>query len=1052
MNNSKSEYTVHFAEAFEKLNTAQREAVEHIEGPVLVIAGPGTGKTQILATRIGKILQQTDTPASGILCLTYTDTGRMEMRNRLFNLIGPAAYRVNIHTFHSFCNEVIQDNLTYFGRQNLEAISELEEIELFKELLNNLPTDSLLKRFKGDVNYEIPKVKSLFSLIKKEAWTLDFLNKRIDAYLAELPAKDGFFYKRNYKQFKAGEANQGKIEEETEYMNKVREAVNLYPKYETMMREKARYTFDDMILWVLKAFNENNNILLNYQERYLYFLVDEFQDTSGSQKKLLKHLIDYWETPNVFVVGDDDQSIFSFQDANVKNIRDFANEYSAGLLKVVLVENYRSTQNILDTAKILIEHNEERIINDDKSLSKNLVVSNPLLNDLNVPPQIIEYPNPANEAICVAHKIENLVSREKIKPSEIAVIYRNHKQVEDLAGYLEKKNIRFNMKRNVNLLELPFVHKILKILEYIAAEIDVAYSGDEMLFEILHFDFFNIPAIDIARLSLKVAQSNYGNRSERTSIRRAISEEGSSSKPDLFSSEEEVNEIKRVSTALETLIKASPNLTLQGLFEEVVRIAGILNYIVNSDEKSWLMQVITGLFDFVKSETRKEPAITLQRLLDMIETMKNNRIRLDLVKVSSSAEGVHLVTAHGSKGTEYEYVFLIGCNKNTWDDRKSSSQFEFRLPDNLSDDKYEVDELEEARRLFYVAMTRAKTNLSISYSVMDNENRNKVLERSAFVGEIIEGTGINEKQEKAEEKTLLEYLELQYTAKAAPQIELVDKTYIDSILQNYSLSVTHLNNYLECPIKFYYQNLIRVPAAKGESMAFGSAVHSTLQALFEKMKANGNTFPSKEIMMEDFERFMYRNRESFTKEQYKRRLEYGGKILPPYYDFYINKWNKIVILEKNIRNVEVEGVPLNGKLDKLEFDGKKVNVVDYKTGRYETAKKKLKGPIGDDKVGGDYWRQAVFYKILLDNQKYNDWDAVSSEFDFVEPVKEEYKTERIIITPEDIAIVLGQITDTWQKIQNHEFSKGCGKEDCHWCNFVKENHMHVALHEVTDEE
>jgi DNA helicase II / ATP-dependent DNA helicase PcrA len=803
---------------------------------------------------------------------------------------------------------------------------------------------------------------------------------------------------------------------------------------------------------VLRAFEQNNNILLNYQERYLYFLVDEFQDTSGSQKKLLKHLIDYWETPNVFVVGDDDQSIFSFQDANVKNIRDFANEYSNGLQKIVLVENYRSTQNILDAAKILIEHNKERIINDDASLNKNLVASKPALKDLNIPPQIIEYPNPANEAICVAHKIEELIAKEKVKPAEIAVIYRNHRQVEDLVNYLGKKNITYNVKRSVNLLELPFVHKILTLLEYIAAEIDVAYSGDEMLFQILHFDFFKIAPIDIAKLSLKVAQSNYGNRGEKTSIRRAISEDGVSSKPDLFSGEEKVTELKRVSTALETLIKASPNLTLQGLFEEGIRVAGILNYIIHSEEKSWLMQVVTGLFDFIKSETRKDPSIGLQRLLDMIETMKNNRIRLDLAKVSSSADGVNLVTAHGSKGTEYEHVFIIGCNKNTWDDKKSSGQFEFRLPDNLSEDKYEVDESEEARRLFYVAMTRAKTHLSISYSVMDNENKNKPMERSTFVEEIIEGTGIVEKKEKAEEKILDEYLELYYTANAIPQIELVDKSYIDSILQNYSLSVTHLNNYLECPIKFYYQNLIRVPAAKGESMAFGSAVHSTLQALFEKMRANDNIFPSKETMMDDFNRFMYRNRESFTKEQYNRRLEYGGKILPPYYDYYINKWNKIVILEKNMRNVEVEGVPLNGKLDKLEFDGKKVNVVDYKTGRYENAKKKLKGPVGDDKIGGDYWRQAVFYKILLDNQKYNDWDAVSSEFDFIEPVKEEYKTEKIIITKEDIGIVLEQITDTWRKIQNHEFTKGCGKADCQWCTFVKENEMHVALHEVTDEE
>ena len=306
----------------------------------------------------------------------------------------------------------------------------------------------------------------------------------------------------------------GAIKEETEKMEKLREAVNLYPKYENLMRENRRYTFDDMILWVLKAFEENNNILLNYQERYLYFLVDEFQDTSGSQKQLLEHLISYWESPNVFVVGDDDQSIFSFQDANVKNITDFANEYSKGLLKVVLTENYRSTQNVLDAAKILIEKNIERFVNIDKSLSKDLIAVSPSKIALDIPPQIIEYPNPANEAICIASKIEELISNGEVAPSEIAVIYRNHRQVEDLVNYFEKKNIRFNMKRNVNILELTFVNKILTILEYLGLKSNKEYSGDEKLFEILHFEFFNIPPIDIARLSRQVAQKNFNWRNE----------------------------------------------------------------------------------------------------------------------------------------------------------------------------------------------------------------------------------------------------------------------------------------------------------------------------------------------------------------------------------------------------------------------------------------------------------------------------------------------------------------------------------------------------------
>jgi len=1047
MSSVPTKYDAAFNEALTKLNKAQRQAVDAIEGPVLVIAGPGTGKTQILATRIGKILQNTDTPPHSILCLTYTDTGRIEMRNRLFTLIGPAAHRVNIHTFHSFCNEVIQDNLSYFGKQNLEAISELEEIELFQKLLDSLPKESPLKKFKGDISFETFRVRNLFSLMKREAWSPAFINERIDEYLKELPTKDGFFYKRKYKEFATGDPNIGKIKEETENMEKLRAAVNLYPKYLDMMNEIARYTFDDMILWVLAAFTENANMLLSYQERFLYFLVDEFQDTSGSQNLLLKHLIDYWDVPNVFVVGDDDQSIFSFQDANVVNISNFVTQYEKDLKKIVLKENYRSTQTILDLAKGLIERNKERIINSDASLDKNLIAENPRLKPLNIVPELVEYANTANEAICTANEIDRLIT-SGIQPKDIAVIYRNHRQVESLEAYLGKKKIGVNIKRSVNLLELPFINKVLSILKFIASENDVAYSGDELLFEILHFDFFNIPPLDIARISLEVAQKSYGNRREKYSIRRAISEQADGA-ADLFT-QAEVNELKRVSRVLEYLIGKMNNLTLQELFEEVVREAGILNYIVNSPEKPWLMQVLTALFNFIKSETHKDPSLTLQRLLSMIDTMQKHSIRIGMQKILSVENGVNLMTAHGSKGTEFEYVFIIGCNRNVWDEKNSAGARTFRMPDNFSTSKYEVDELEESRRLLYVAITRAKTHLTISYPVQDDNGKN--LERSAFIGELTETGNITETKKQAEEALLIEFLELQYTAKAAPEIELIDKQYITKLLENYSLSVTHLNNYLDCPIKFYYQNLLRVPAAKNESMAFGSAIHLTLQALFEKMKANDNMFPSKQAMVDDFTLYMNRNRESFTKEQFKRRLEYGEKILPAYYDYYINKWNKIVSLEVNMRNIEVKGVPINGKLDKLEFDGQKVNVVDYKTGRYDNAKKKLVAPNENTPLGGDYWRQAVFYKILLDNQRRNDWQAESSEFDFIEPVKDEYKKEKLLITQQDIETVTTQITDTWQKIQNHEFKHGCGKEDCHWCNFVKDNHLQVALHQLADEE
>jgi DNA helicase-2/ATP-dependent DNA helicase PcrA len=198
---------------------------------------------------------------------------------------------------------------------------------------------------------------------------------------------------------------------------------------------------------------------------------------------------------------------------------------------------------------------------------------------------------------------------------------------------------------------------------------------------------------------------------------------------------------------------------------------------------------------------------------------------------------------------------------------------------------------------------------------------------------------------------------------------------------------------------------------------------------------------------------MRRHREIFTREAFARRMEYGLEVLTNYYNKYVHQWNKIVAVERNIRNVIVRGVPLKGKLDKLEFHGKEVNVVDYKTGDADKAKEKLAPPGEKDPNGGDYWRQAVFYKLLVDGYEQKDWKVVSTEFDFVEPdKKKEYRKVKIMTGVEDTTTVTQQIVQTWQKIQNREFYTGCGKFDCHWCNFVKTNNLTIALHEIAEQE
>lgn len=1039
-----------FAEEYKRLNEKQQLAVNTIEGPVMVIAGPGTGKTQILASRIGKILLETDALPQNILCLTYTDAGVVAMRKRLLGFIGPDAYKVNICTYHAFCNDVIQENLSVFEKTALDPISELEKIELFKELIDSFPKNHPLKRYRGDVYFEVNNLDRLFSTMKKEGWTAAYVNQKIDEYLADLPTRDEFIYKKKYKQFNAGDLKKEKLEEESVRMEKLRAAVNEFDRYQAMMRKRNRYDFDDMITWVIKAFEEDKNLLARYQEQYLYILVDEFQDSSGTQNRIVELLISYWDVPNVFVVGDDDQSIYRFQGANVENMLHFASSYKDDLFTVVLTNNYRSTQPILDISKSLINRNEERLIKKIDGLTKELVSSNQKLSHLSHLPAIKEYQSQREEMIDITLQVQKLLS-EGVPAGKVAVIYKENKYGEELQQYFNHLGVPFYSKRNLNIFEIPLAQKIILILKYLAAEHDVPYGGDEMLFEILHFDWFAIPPVEIAKLSVETASLQFSEN--KTSLRRLLYEKANTPPKDLFSQGIHSG-LKTASAVFERLIADVPNVTLQHLFENIIREAGVLKQIMQSTDKHWLLKVLTGLFDFIKDETARNPLLNLQELIGVIELMEKENIALPLIQISGSDKGVNLLTAHGSKGLEFEYVFFPGCNAGFWEKKRKPSGG-YKLPDTIfatSSDSNDNNN-EELRRLFYVALTRAESHLSISYSRFKNDG--KELEPSMFVAEIQDQHDIKTQTVIVTEEALSEFAALLFGEATAPEIEKLENDFIQPMLDKFVMNVTALNNYLKCPLEFYYKNLIRIPSPKNEATEFGSAAHFALEQLFRKMQdGKENTFHSKEQFIKDFVWYMHRHRESFTLEQFNRRLEYGEEILSNYYDKYINTFNKIVAIERNIRNVVIRNVPIKGKLDKLEFDGKAVNVVDYKTGNFDKAKDKLKGPNDKEPNGGDYWRQAVFYKILVDNNEAKDWKVVSTEFDFVEPddKKKEYHKEKIVITPADIETVTQQITTTWEKIQNKEFYTGCGKEDCHWCNFVKTNNLAVALHELNDEE
>lgn len=1019
-------YNEAFTEVLAQLNPQQQRAVAKIEGPVLVVAGPGTGKTHILSARIGRILLDTDTQAANILCLTFTDAGVHAMRERLLRFIGPEAHRVHIYTFHSFCNTIIQDNLELFGRQDLEPISDLERVDIIRQLLDELPLEHPLRLGRNNPYFYEGHLRHLFQQMKAERWTPQSVQGAVQQYLETLPEREEFVYKISRGDFKKGDLKTAKIDAVETRMYRLSAAAKLYPRYQQTMRKKGRYDYDDMILWVLEAFRKHENLLRRYQEQYLYLLVDEYQDTNGAQNDIIRQLVAYWDNPNLFIVGDDDQSIYEFQGARLKNLLDFHTAYQPDLELVVLADNYRSSQAILDSARGLIDRNELRVV---QKLGIAKVLKARGGTEQTNPPSLLRFPDRRQEEIYLAHQLQAL-QQEGYPLGEVAVIYAQHRQVAGLVELLEKKGVPYNLKRKVNILDLPTVRHFRTMLSYFQAEYRLPGSGEPLLYQMLHFRFLGIDPADIALLSARQAQKPWDERMPwRRQIETAIAD---------------TNLPLRSRDALQRLLSFSADLQQQinslgvpVFTERLLNRSGLLGHLVALPDRAWWIQVFRAFSDFVRQEAARQPRLILADLLRLLERMDTNRIALPLTQTAQAEEGVHLVTAHSAKGLEFERVYLLDCTSRYWEPRSRGGNYRFPLPDTLTYSGPE-DEMEARRRLFYVAMTRAKSVLQLSYGAADAAG--KVLRPSLFVTELLTQDAIQEATPVLSAEMLLEADILRLQETEVPQITHQEKATVDALLEGFRLSVSAFNRYLRCPLAFYYENVLQAPVLMSAAAHYGTAMHYALQRLFERMKMEEQQrFPTVEQFVGFFEQEMGRRRAFFEAAAYERFYAAGQKHLANYYAARIDQWSKNVRLEYKPRNVEVDGVPLAGSIDKVELEGlSKATVVDYKTG--SQSKSKLKTPSETDPHGGSYWRQLVFYKLLYEHYPGNTQTVSRGTIAYLEPdTNGQFLDRSISIRPQDAQHLRSLVKDTYQRIRAHDFYRGCNEPSCAWCQLLRHN-------------
>ncbi|HEX5626149.1 MAG TPA: ATP-dependent helicase, partial [Saprospiraceae bacterium] len=740
--------TPDFDKAYAGLNPEQKAAVDALEGPMMVIAGPGTGKTQILAIRIGNMLLRSDTDPKNILCLTYTEAGASAMRQRLIQFIGPTAYEITICTFHAFCNSVIRENPDAFQQySDYDVISDLEKNQLLLGILEKQTRESPLYRYHGRYNNDLYNLFKLFSKIKKENWDADRMLGDIDRHLDNLRSDPEYIYKRNGKNYAKGDFKQAAYDTEAKRFQRSKSAIRLYQSYQDGLDAMERYEYEDMIRWVIEKFEVDEFLLAKYQEKYQYVLVDEYQDTNGAQNKLLMQLLSYFESANIFAVGDDDQAIYRFQGANVQNMTDFDRQFHPQ--KIVLVRNYRSSQIILDAADSVIQHNQERLVHKDPQLSKKLQASGNH-RDFALRPVFTENHDHKTEILDVCQQVRSLL-HQGVAANEIAVLFRKNKEAEPFIKWFEANEIPYQTSRQINVLDDLLLQHLLLILRFLSKEYQDAFNQDGLLFKILHAPFIPLQSTDISRLSwyLSKKKSSLENRDDippECSLLHLLGREDELNAAGIIERTACLALYQKLNAFQKSILDHTP----QGLFEKLLTEFNVLDFILASRDKIQYLQVLNSFFEFLKNESQKQPLMTLMEFVDLVEAYRNNSIPLPNTQFVGTKKGVVLSTIHGSKGLEYDYVFMIHATQQNWSQQERNL---FKLPPEyvLED----VNTEEDSRRLFYVGLTRARKGIYVSYPRVGEKRENTV---SRFVSEMQNSGLVDYRKHLTEELDLVNQL------------------------------------------------------------------------------------------------------------------------------------------------------------------------------------------------------------------------------------------------------------------------------------------------------
>ncbi len=1020
-----------FEKACARLNHFQKQAVEALDGPVMVLAGPGTGKTQVLACRIAHILATQDVEPSSILALTFTDAAAKNMRERVVSLVGSVGYSVTITTFHSFCREVIDSYPEYIPvERGSQPLSDLERYSLFEQLLTDTQLTAL-KPLNKTLHY-LPDVISSISQLKRE----NFFPEKFEAVIAA--EEQQFEQERD-------ELKKSEVSKREKALQKQKELLTLYTKYQQELVKKSRYDFDDMIAFVLQGFETIPDLLLSYQEKLQYVLVDEFQDTNASQNKVIDLLMSYWaESANIFVVGDPHQSIFRFQGASLENTLGFLERYPTATI-ITLEAAYRCPQPIYTAAHDLIANNSLAI----KGLAQDTegyklveqAVTAQLSSQNNTEGEIQVYAAPTleHEVEFVVSKIKSLVN-EGISLENIAVLYRNHSDCIELLDALGTNELPCRTDMGGAILEDISVLQLLDLCTLIDSL--KGTFDNELFFKVLLFKWIGADRATVFSLQ-------HAAGSQKSTIFTLLKDDTESLATQLSVSVESIIEIKKISEKLAFWHAENNNVLFHEWFSRLIDGAEengfpFFTWFAASDVDKHHVLAIQSLFSEIKQWVSSDRSFNLTTFLHVLTVIRKNNLAFKVKQLQRGKKAATVTSVHKAKGQEWEYVFIIRVRDGKWGNARKNVPIP--LPASLLQfvDIDKVEKNEDDRRLFYVALTRAKKSVFVSYPQSRTiGGSTTVFVQSMFLTEIERHFTLiaAEVSDEIEQSLAKNVLQIPTVAKGGGS-SLAEKDFFSALLLDFKLSVTALNAYLQDPKQFVLQSLLKVPKVKEGYLSYGTAMHAGLEAWYKKIGSDGRS-PDVSIAKNAFTSAL--QKELISQSQMIRFQDKGSAILDQYVlknpqpqrpvatEFNFGSSSRPIVLGD-----ADAPITLGGRVDRIDLlaeNQRSVRVVDYKTGAVKT-KNDIEGLTKAGQalfspreltlpecIRSGYKRQLVFYKLLAQLDRSFPYTVDEVAFEFLEPKETtgDFVTQRFVITYEEVEALKQLIIEVMTEIRDLSF-------------------------------